>query len=211
MAVTIPELLDPRASAVLLMECQNGIIGSGSGRLNTLAEAVERHGTVAQMRRVVEAARRRKVPIFYLTVSRRADSAGAATNCLLLALGRKGTPLLPGSPQQAVVAELTPQDGDFVVNRMHGITPFHGTELDQLLRNLGVRTLLAMGVSVNVGITGLTMEAVNAGYQVVIPRDAVAGTPDDYVEAVLQNTLRLLATITTVDEIVAAWPVENHG
>ena len=49
------------------------------------------------------------------------------------------------------------------------------------------------------------IEAVNAGYQVVVPKDAVAGTPDDYVEAVFEHTLRLLATIVTADEVVDAW------
>ena len=75
------------------------------------------------------------------------------------------------------MAALAPRDGECVVTRFHGLTPFHGTELDQLLRNLGVRTVVATGVSVNIGILGLTIEAVNAGYQVVIPREAVTGTP----------------------------------
>ncbi|HYD48121.1 MAG TPA: isochorismatase family protein, partial [Terriglobales bacterium] len=93
----------------------------------------------------------------------------------------------------------------FVVTRMHGVTPFHGTELDSLLRNMKIETVVATGVSVNVAITGLTMEAVNNGYQVVIPRDAVAGTPDEYVDSVLQHTLRLLATISTAEEIGRMW------
>jgi biuret amidohydrolase len=46
---------------------------------------------------------------------------------------------------------------------------------------------------------------VNAGYQVVIPRDAVAGLPADYVEAVFANTLSLVATLTTADAVIAAW------
>ncbi len=92
-----------------------------------------------------------------------------------------------------------------MVNRFHGVTPFHATELDQMLRNLGVRTVVATGVSVNVGITGLTMEAVNCGYQVVIPRQAVTGTPDEYVDAVFANTLRLLATVADVDAVIDAW------
>jgi len=74
-----------------------------------------------------------------------------------------------------------------------------------LLRNLGVHTVVATGVSVNVGITGLTIDAVNCGYQVVIPREAVAGTPDAYVDSVFEHTLRLLATVTTVDQVVQAW------
>jgi nicotinamidase-related amidase len=205
MPIDLRALLDPQGCALLLMECQEGIIGAGSARLGALGEAVARHGTVEHISRVLRAARRANIPVFYLTVARRADSRGSTANCLLLALGRKGTPLLPGSPQHAIVPALAPQDGDYIVNRFHGVTPFHGTELDQLLRNLGVRTIVAAGVSVNVGITGLTIEAVNCGYQVVIPREAVAGTPDEYVESVFANTLKLLATITTADEVIAAW------
>ncbi len=57
----------------------------------------------------------------------------------------------------------------------------------------------------NVAITNLVMDAVNAAYRVVIPRDAVAGIPADYADAVIDNTLSLLATITTTDELLAAW------
>jgi biuret amidohydrolase len=68
-----------------------------------------------------------------------------------------------------------------------------------------VRTVVATGVSVNVGIMGLVIEAVNAGYQVVIPREAVAGAPDEYVAAVMEHTLRLLATLAPVDQVVGVW------
>lgn len=204
MAIDLRELLAPDRCALLMMECQQGVIG-GEGRFNALAESVERHGMVAQIGRLLDAARRAGLPVFHLTTSRRADARGSITNCAILAAGKKSEPLVVGSPRHSVVPELAPLEGDFVVNRQHGLTPFHGTELDQLLRNLGVRTVVATGVSVNVGITGLTIEAVNAGYQVVIAREAVAGTPDEYVDAVLQNTLRLLATVTSVDEVLAAW------
>jgi biuret amidohydrolase len=203
-AVDLRALLEPTHAALLMMECQEGIVG-GAGRLGALAEAVERHGTIRAIVRVLEAARRARVPAFHLTMARRADGGGAAANCLLLAATRKGAPLVPGSPAQAVVAALAPAEGDWVVTRFHGLTPFHGTELDQLLRNLGVRTVVATGVSVNVGILGLVLEAVNAGYQVVIPREAVTGTPEEYVAAVMEHTLRLLATITTVDRVCEAW------
>jgi nicotinamidase-related amidase len=210
MAVDLKQLLDPKHAAVLVMECQEGVIGGGPGGFSALSEAVERHDVVPAIGRLLAAARAAKVPVFYLNASRRADSGGSTANCMLLALGRKGEPLVPGSKRHSVVSALTPADSDFVVNRFHGVTPFHGTELDALLRNLGVRTVVAVGVSVNVGITGLTIEAVNCGYQVILPRDAVAGTPDEYVEAVFHNTLRLLATVTRTDEVIAAWSVDRR-
>jgi nicotinamidase-related amidase len=62
-----------------------------------------------------------------------------------------------------------------------------------------------------VAITNLVMDAVNHGYQVVLPRDAVCGVPADYADAVIDNTLALLATVTTTDEIAAAWAAPGHG
>jgi nicotinamidase-related amidase len=80
-----------------------------------------------------------------------------------------------------------------------------GTDLDALLRNLGVHTIVPVGVSLNVAIPNLVMDAVNAAYRVVLPRDAVAGVPADYGEAVIDNTLSLLAEITTTDALISGW------
>jgi nicotinamidase-related amidase len=80
-----------------------------------------------------------------------------------------------------------------------------GTDLDAVLRNLGVTTIVAVGVSVNIAITNLVMDAVNAAYRVVVPRDAVAGIPTDYADAIVDNTISLLATVTTTADLLAAW------
>ena len=53
------------------------------------------------------------------------------------------------------------ETSDLVVPRLHGLSPFQGTELDSLLRNLGVRTIVGVGVSVNVAITNLAFDARN--------------------------------------------------
>ena len=205
MPLDLAALLDPRHTALLIMECQAGIVG-GDGKLGALSEATKRHKTIDHVARVLSAARGTGAKVFHCTMARRPDGAGAAANCLLLAAtAKRGPGLVPGSPQQAIVEALKPADGEWVLTRFHGVTPFHATELDQLLRNVGVRTLIVTGVSVNIGILGLTIEAVNAGYQVVIPREAVAGTPDEYVEAVFAHTLKLLATVSTVEQVVAAW------
>jgi nicotinamidase-related amidase len=58
---------------------------------------------------------------------------------------------------------------------------------------------------VNIGITNLALDAVNRGYQTVLPRDAIAGVPAEYADAVIDNTLALVATISTTDEVLRAW------
>lgn len=198
------ELLAPGQVALLLMECQRGVV-LPSGRFDALAEAVRQQGMLGHIARLAALARACEVPVVYLTASRRADGRGSATNCPLLAMSKDAPPLVPGSDRQRIVEELEPQTGDFVIDRMHGVSPFHGTELDPLLRNLGVRTVVATGVSLNVGILGLVIEAVNAGYRVVVPREAVAGVPASYAEDVLRFTLRWLAAITDVDTVARTW------
>jgi biuret amidohydrolase len=58
---------------------------------------------------------------------------------------------------------------------------------------------------VNIGMLDFAFDAVNAGYQMVMPRDAVAGIPEDYATAVLDNTISLVATLPSTDEVLAAW------
>ena len=156
--------------------------------------------------RLVEAARRAGVAVVHCTAERRPDGRGANANARIFQyMARAETKLLPGSPAAEIVKEVPVEASDLVLARLHGLSPFQGTELDFVLRNLGVRTLVGVGVSVNVAITNLAFDAVNSGYQVVIPRDAVAGWPQEYVEQVFQNTLGAIATLVTTDDVLNAW------
>jgi biuret amidohydrolase len=110
-----------------------------------------------------------------------------------------------GSDAAEVVAEFGVQESDFVLSRIHGLNPMAGTDLDPVLRNLDVGTVVVVGVSVNVAVTNLVMDAVNLGYQVVLPRDAVAGVPPSYADAVIDNTLSILADVVTTDDVLTAW------
>jgi biuret amidohydrolase len=112
--------------------------------------------------------------------------------------------IAPGSAGATLLPELGPEPADFILTRWHGVGPKGGTDLDAVLRNLGVNTVVAVGVSLNVAIPNLVMDAVNAAYRVVVPRDAVAGIPADCGEAVIANTLSLLATVTTTDALIEA-------
>ncbi len=202
-APNLAELVDPAHTAVITSEVQNGVVGARSA-LPELAEAAR--PMVERVAVLCAAARTAGARVVHATAARRADGAGSNTNArLFLAVRRSPVLLLPGSFEAEVVPELGPDPTDLVLTRLHGLNPMAGTDLDPVLRNLGVTTLVVTGVSVNVAVTNLVMDAVNLGYQVVLPRDGVCGIPADYAAAVVDHTLALLATLTTVDDVVAAW------
>ena len=196
MALDLRTLLDPAHTAVITSEVQRGVVGEGS-TLPELAKAAE--PVIAGIARLVTAARAASVPVVHCTAARRADGFGSNRNARLF-MAVRGSSLRPD-----VTPEIGVDERDMVLTRYHGLSPMGNTDLDPVLRNAGVTTIVATGVSVNIAVTNLTFDAVNAGYQVVIPRDAVAGLPADYVEAVFTNTLSLVATLTTVDDVIAAW------
>ncbi len=202
MAVDLAELLDPTHTALVLQECQNGIIGTSSA-LPALASSPT---LVPNLARLASAARAAGVRVIHCTAHHRPDGFGANRNARLFrAMDKSPVKLHVGTEAVDPVPEVGPEPEDLVLARFHGLSPFQGTELDSILRNAKISTIVGVGVSVNVAITNFTFDAVNASYDMVIPRDAVMGFPAEYVDMVFQNTLGLLATITTTDAVVDAW------
>src|SRR6476661_4989166 len=204
MPVDLAALVAPAHTALVLQEVQNGVVGSPSV-LPALAEAAAAVDLVGNCARLAHAARSVGVTVLHCTAETRDDRRGANTNARLFAGVRKSpVRLSPGSPAVQVPDEIGVDPRDLVLARYHGVGPMTGTQLDSILRNLGATTIVGAGVSVNIGMTNLAFDAVNRGYQIVMPRDGIAGVPSDYAQAVVDNTLALVATITTTDAIVSA-------
>jgi biuret amidohydrolase len=205
MPVDVHQLVAPGHTALVLQEVQNGVVGEPSA-LPMLAAEAAKVGVVTHCADLARAARAAGVPVLHCTAETRDDGKGANRNARLF-MGTRKSPvsLAPGSDAVQPPAEIGVDPADLVLPRHHGLGPMTGTELDPILRNLGVTTIVGVGVSVNVGMTNFAFDAVNRGYQFVMPRDAVAGVPAEYADAVLENTLNLVATLTTTSEVVAAW------
>ena len=195
--------LDLTAAAVVTSECQNGVIRAG-GVLPDLAAAAAT-SVIPNGAKLCAAARAAGVPVVHCVAGRRPDDRGSNRNARLFGAMLKSPVRLDlGTPAAAVVPEFDVQPSDLVLSRLHGLSPMAGTDLDPVLRNLGVTTLVVVGVSVNVAVTNLVMDAVNCGYQVVLPRDAVCGVPASYADAVIDNTLSLLASVCSTEEVIIA-------
>ncbi|MFF7247813.1 isochorismatase family protein [Embleya sp. NPDC008237] len=203
MALHLEELIAPAHTALVTQECQNGVIGA-----QAVFPALTEHTRelIPAVDRLAKAARRARLPVVHCLAVRRPDGLGANANARMFGAAAKSPILLePGSPAAAVADGITVEPSDLVLSRYHGLGPMADTGLAAVLRNLGVRTVVGVGVSLNVGMLNFAMDAVNAGFQFVVPREAVAGFPPEYAEAVLANTFNAIATITTVDAVLAAW------
>ncbi|MCX4913364.1 cysteine hydrolase [Streptomyces sp. NPDC060011] len=199
----LSELLDPAGTVLLTIECQQGVVGQDSA-LPELAKEARSSGVLARVARLVDAAHESGVQVVHAVAERRPDGRGANRNARLFrAAERLPVQQLTGTTAVRVAPPIEVAEEDFVVRRLHGLSPIAGTDVDPLLRNLGCRTLVVTGVSANIAVPNAVFDAVNRGYTVVVPSDAIAGVPAEYTPAMIRNTLALVATITTTDDVLA--------
>ncbi|MGW7542543.1 cysteine hydrolase [Streptomyces sp. NPDC054770] len=196
------ELIDPVSTVLLTVECQQGVVGPESA-LPELAHEARASGALDNIARLVAAAHDTGVQVIHAIAERRPDGRGANRNARLFrAAERLPVQQLSGTAAVRVAPPVEVSEEDLVVRRLHGLSPIQGTDVDALLRNLGCRTLVVTGVSANVAIPNTVFDAVNRGYTVVVPADAVAGVPSEYTPAMVRNTLALVATVATTDEVL---------
>jgi len=203
MPIDLTPYLDPSGCALLVFECQENVIGKHSG-IPGLAAAVREGGMLRNIAELLEAARVAGATIFYCTAESRPGDLGRAKTPLLDRMqGKSGGTQAP--LDTSVVKEIAPEPGDIRMPRSHGMSAFYDSGLDPCLRDLGTRCVIPVGVSLNIGLLGTTVEAVNRGYRVIMPVDCVAADPPEYGEQVLRYSIRNLAYLSTSAEIAAIW------
>lgn len=193
----------PERTAVLFIECQNGLLGDGAILPDLAGDARPAVGAMARLARGARAAGARVVHLTYAPVA----SGGSANR--RTPLTRWLTPLVagwhPGHPATEPIPEIGVADGDLLLPRHTGISPTYGTETFRILRNLGVGAVVLAGISLNVAVPLVAAHAADEDFDVYVAGDAVAGTPRGYAADVLHHTVAHLATICGTDELLGAW------
>jgi len=197
-------------AALVINECQNGMVNAEASSNTGLAGQAAERAIVPAIARLAAAFRTAGAPVAHATIVLRPDGAGTTANCLLLGSLKKKGEVVEGRKEAEIHPDLTPHPEDVVVQRVHGLTPFHNSELESILRERGVDTVVLAGVSTNIGIPGAALEAVNRGFTVIVAEDCTAGAWPEAHEFQVTHTLPLLATVTSSEEIarsLAATPV----
>ena len=203
MPLDLATLVAPGHTVLVTQECQNSIVGADAP-LRDLADVAG--PAMATAGRLAAAARAVGIPVLHCVAWRRADRLAASTNAPMYRYSMKiGINLEPGSQAADVVPEIGVDERDIVLGRYHGLGPMGGTDLDMVCRNIGATTIVGVGVSVNVGMISFGLDAVNHGYQFVLPRDAVAGVPVDYADAMLQHSFPVFSTVVDARQLLDVW------
>jgi nicotinamidase-related amidase len=139
--------------------------------------------------------------------ARRASGAGAPIG----SMGPLGRLLVRGEPGHAIIPELEPLNNEPVIDKP-GFGAFYATDLEQLLRVAGVRTLVIAGVTTDICVHSTLREAVDRGFECITAGNSCAAADAAIHEAMLtciDGEGGILGQVASTEAIVTAWSAES--
>lgn len=164
----ITTTLDPLRTALLVVDMQNDFVEEGAP-----LEFPEGRAILPTLQKVLDAARARDMPVIYPTHVHRAGGADMGIHRDLYPPVAAGQALVDGGRGADIHPELTPRDGDIVLKK-HRYNSFYATDLEIVLRGLGVDTVVLTGMTTECCILGTARGALECGIRSVVLSDATA-------------------------------------
>src|ERR1044071_4040521 len=178
--------LDPAKTAVVLIEYQNEFTTEGGVLHGAVAPVMEKTGMLANTVALVSAARAAGVTVMHAPITF-APGYGELTRHPygILKGVVDGNAFVKGTWGAAIVDQLTPAEGDIVIEGKRGLDTFASTNLDFILRSKGIETLIIGGFLTNCCVESTMRSAYENGYRVITLTDCMAATsPEEHDNAI---------------------------
>jgi len=192
--ITMALSINKGSSALLVMDCQEGIVGA--------LPTTERQRLMPVLQRGMAAARAAGVPVIHVVVGFREGHPEIGKTGWFKAVKEAGRMKI-GSPEAQICKEVAPQQGDVIVTKKR-MSAFTGSDLQQVLYGRGITTVVLTGVS-SVGVVESTArDAVDMDLDIVVLADGCADRDPVVNEAALKHLLPRIASVVNTEEFVAA-------
>jgi ureidoacrylate peracid hydrolase len=185
-----PEALaiDPRRTAVLVVDMQNDFGAPGGMFERAGIDISGIRAAVEATRSVLDAARTADIPVVYLKMEHASDLSDVGPeegphwikhsrlrvgDEMIAPDGSTGRILVRDTWNTQILGSLVPEPGDTVVSK-HRFSGFFETELDEVLRGLGVTHLLVTGCTTSVCVESTVRDAMFRDYTCIVLEDCTA-------------------------------------
>ncbi|MGB3483855.1 MAG: isochorismatase family cysteine hydrolase [Mycobacterium sp.] len=205
------EYLDPTHTAVISIDMHAGHL---SERADCPCPAPRGREIIDGINTFHAAARSHGIPVIHVRSevrpSGRDDILGTSPSAWRVTFPQFAGPI-PGADQHAIagsewtefVTEVLP--GDEIVTGKKRLSAFYPTDLDFLLREMGIRAVVIDGIMADCCVLNSAFEASNIGYRVVVPADLVRGTNKSLEDAATAIMSLHFALVTDAEVISSQW------
>ena len=177
--------IDPNTTAVVLIEYQNDFTSEGGVLHDAVSDVMDKTDMLANSQRVAQAARAAGATVMHAPITFAPGYGEISSHPYGILKGVvDGNAFVKGSWGAAIVDDLTPAEGDIVVEGKRGLDTFASTNLDFILRSKGITTIALGGFLTNCCVESTMRSGYENGYRVITLSDCVAATsPEEHDNA----------------------------
>jgi ureidoacrylate peracid hydrolase len=188
-------------SALLIIDMQNAFIHK-EGSLSKMGLDVSRASApIEAIKKLKKEFKEQNRPVIYIQHSHRKDKADAGLIAKvfppIMDLGH----CFEGTWDGDFIDELRPEADDYIVKK-HRFSAFYNTYLEEVLRGLGIETLVATGIATNICVESTVRDAFYRDYNVFVPKEATAAFTEEQERGALGNFEFAFARVLPVEEIL---------
>jgi nicotinamidase-related amidase len=186
-----PATIDPRHTALLVMDYQLGIFDRLAEPKTLLARAAG----------AIEIVRRHGGQVGYVRVAfEDADYEAIPRASAMARVAAAGRTFHNDSPTTAIPLNIGPQAGDIVVRKTR-VGAFSTTDLDEQLRGRGITTLILAGISTSGVVLSTVRDAADRDYQLLVLADATADPDAGVHQFLTEKIFPRQAQVITIAEL----------
>ena len=196
--------MDPRSTAVVLIEFQNDFTSEGGALHDAVAGSMSATNMMENAKEVVAAAREAGATIIHAPISFAngyKEITGSPYGILKGVVDSNA--FVKGEWGSEIVDDLKPEPQDIVVEGKRGLDTFASTNLDFILRSKGIQTVALGGFLTNCCVESTMRSAYERGYEVVTLSDCVAATSEEEHANAIQYDYPMFSKPMTGREFVA--------
>ena len=189
-------------TAIVFIEFQNDFCKPGGKLFDAVKDELARQDTIANATELAQYARAKGCTVIHCPFVYDKDWAQQHAVCGIIAGAAEAGAFQPGEWGAEFTEELQPQPGETVLSGKHALSGFSNTELDEVLRDKGIKNVVVAGFLSNVCVEATARSAYDRGYTVRVARDATAATSQANQEYVEREIYPLLGGSQTVREFI---------
>lgn len=172
---------------------------------------IDASGVIPRMMKINRACRSAGIAVFYGQADHRPDGRDFAPQVVGLGYdGARGeAPRISrrpgaaaGTSEAAIIAELAPEAGDYVIKK-HRWSTFFQTHLELSLRTAGIDTVLIAGGAVEIGVASTAYAARDRDFSLIILSDVCTSGRPNVHRMFMEEVFPIFARVMTVDEAIA--------
>jgi nicotinamidase-related amidase len=188
--------------ALIIIHMQHGITHeAGTVAFLGHAKATRESGIISRQQALLKAFRAKKLPVIYVNAVTDPKRKFPVYGKFWPAIQKTGANL-PGTKDVEVIPELAPLPGEPVLsNWVFGI--FSNSNLEKVLKDFGVETLVLVGVATDMAVLTAVLQASDLLYNLIVPSDASISANPKAHDAVMNLIITPMALVTTTEDVLA--------